>query len=42
MVTEDMDELVSRWADWLAQAATGQLAHPSRMPERDPHGSWRR
>ncbi|MGA5509384.1 hypothetical protein [Streptomyces umbrinus] len=32
-------ELISRWADWLAQAATGQLAHPSRMPERDPQGS---
>lgn len=37
-----LDEFISRWANWLAQAANGQLAHPSRMPERDPQGSWRR
>ncbi|NWF29477.1 hypothetical protein HW130_25005 [Streptomyces sp. PKU-EA00015] len=42
LVIGDLDEFISRWADWLAQAATGQLAHPSRMPERDPQGSWRR
>ncbi|MFF1446158.1 hypothetical protein [Streptomyces sp. NPDC058295] len=42
LVIGDLDELISRWADWLAQAATGRLAHPSRMPERDPQGSWRR
>ncbi|MEV0695475.1 serine/threonine-protein kinase [Streptomyces sp. NPDC050388] len=42
LVIGDMDEFISRWADWLAQAATGRLAHPSRMPERDPQGSWRR
>ncbi|MFE2070138.1 hypothetical protein ACFXDH_48575 [Streptomyces sp. NPDC059467] len=37
LVIGDLDELISRWAAWLAQAATGQLAHPSHMPERDPH-----
>jgi serine/threonine-protein kinase len=42
LVVGDLDEFISRWADWLAQAATGRLAHPSRMPERDPQGSWRR
>ncbi|MFE2500177.1 serine/threonine-protein kinase [Streptomyces scopuliridis] len=42
LVIGDLDEFINRWADWLAQAATGQLAHPSRMPERDPQGSWRR
>ncbi|MFC7818694.1 serine/threonine-protein kinase [Streptomyces sp. NPDC057367] len=42
LVIGDLDEFISRWADWLAQAATGRLAHPSRMPERDPQGSWRR
>ncbi|MCI4042422.1 hypothetical protein [Streptomyces sp. TRM75563] len=36
------DELIRRWADWQAQAATGQLARPSRMPEREPQGSCRR
>ncbi|MDX3527757.1 serine/threonine-protein kinase [Streptomyces sp. ID05-39B] len=42
LVIGDLDELISRWADWLAQASTGRLTHPSRMPERDPQGSWRR
>ncbi|MCG8971317.1 serine/threonine-protein kinase [Streptomyces sp. CL12-4] len=42
LVIGDLDEFISRWADWLAQAATGRLTHPSRMPERDPQGSWRR
>ncbi|WP_405466720.1 serine/threonine protein kinase [Streptomyces jietaisiensis] len=42
LVIGDLDEFISRWADWLAQAATGQLTHPNRMPERDPQGSWRR
>ncbi|MCZ0984509.1 serine/threonine-protein kinase [Streptomyces diastatochromogenes] len=42
LVIGDLDEFISRWADWLAQAATGRLAHLSRMPEHDPQGSWRR
>ncbi|MFD8462682.1 serine/threonine-protein kinase [Streptomyces antimycoticus] len=42
LVIGDLDEFISRWADWLARAANGQLTHPSRMPERDPQGSWRR
>ncbi|WP_405835103.1 protein kinase domain-containing protein [Streptomyces sp. NBC_01518] len=42
LVIGDLDEFISRWADWLAQAANGQLAQPGHMPERDPEGSWRR
>lgn len=37
----DLDEFISRWANWLAAAATGQLTFPSTMPERNPHGSYR-
>ncbi|MEU3342785.1 serine/threonine-protein kinase [Streptomyces sp. NPDC006668] len=42
LVLGDLDELINRWAAWLAQAADGGLAHPGHMPERDPQGSWRR
>ncbi|ARX80629.1 serine/threonine protein kinase [Streptomyces alboflavus] len=42
LVIGDLDELIDRWATWLAQAANGRLAHPSHMPERNPQGSWRR
>ncbi|MFF7648186.1 serine/threonine-protein kinase [Streptomyces canus] len=38
----DLDEFIDRWTNWLAKAASGELGHPSRMPERDPHGSWRK
>lgn len=38
----DLDEFIDRWTDWFAKAATGQLGHPSRMPERDPEGTWRK
>jgi serine/threonine protein kinase len=38
----DLDEFVDRWAAWFAQAAQGQLTHPSSMPERSPQGTWRR
>lgn len=37
----DLDEFISRWAGWFADAAQGQLHHPSHMPERQPRGSWR-
>jgi eukaryotic-like serine/threonine-protein kinase len=37
----DLDEFISRWAGWLADAAQGQLNHPSTMPELEPRGSWR-
>jgi eukaryotic-like serine/threonine-protein kinase len=37
----DLDEFISRWAGWFADAAQGQLDHPNTMPERDPRGSWR-
>jgi serine/threonine-protein kinase len=35
-------EFLERWMAWFAQAAQGQLGHPSSMPERRPEGSWRR
>jgi serine/threonine-protein kinase len=37
----DLDEFISRWAGWFADAAQGQLNRPSAMPERQPQGSWR-
>jgi len=41
LVVGDLDEFISRWAGWFADAAQGQLNRPSTMPERDPRGSWR-
>jgi hypothetical protein len=41
LVIGDLGEFIGRWATWFAQAATGRLAHPSHMPERNPQGSWR-
>jgi serine/threonine-protein kinase len=38
----EMDEFISRWANWFAQASGDALARPSRMPERPIDGSWRR
>jgi serine/threonine protein kinase len=35
-------DFLERWISWLAEAAQGQLGHPSSMPERGPEGSWRR
>ncbi|MGH2584177.1 MAG: serine/threonine-protein kinase [Dehalococcoidia bacterium] len=37
----DEDELIERWIAWFADAAQGNLLHPSRMPERDTSNSWR-
>ena len=34
-------EFIERWIAWFADAAEGRLGNPSRMPERDPKGSWR-
>lgn len=41
VTTGELDEFVSRWGGWLADAAEGQLHRPSHMPEQDPAGSWR-
>jgi len=38
---DELDEFIDRWAGWLANAADGQLQHPSQMPERPTQGSWR-
>ena len=42
VVAEDLEEFISRWAGWLADASQGRLQYPSSMPERTPDGSWRR
>jgi hypothetical protein len=36
----EMDEFVSRWTNWFAEAANGQLALPGRMPERPTDGNY--
>ena len=36
------DEFFERWLGWFAEAAHGQLRHPSGMPECDTAGSYRR
>ncbi|MBO0843868.1 MAG: serine/threonine protein kinase [Nocardioides sp.] len=38
---DNLNEFIERWAGWFAVAASGQLSHPSSLPERPPHGSWR-
>ena len=38
----DEREFIERWMKWFADAAQGNLHSPRQMPERDPHGSWRR
>lgn len=40
--TGGLDEFVDRWSGWFAQAAIGELRHPTHMPERSADGSWRR
>ncbi len=35
------DDFIERWIGWFAEATEGKLHRPQRMPERDPHGSWR-
>ncbi|RSN60686.1 serine/threonine protein kinase [Amycolatopsis sp. WAC 04182] len=42
LAVDDLDEFIGRWAGWLAAAATGNLSHPSSMPERRPENSFRR
>jgi serine/threonine-protein kinase len=39
---DNLEGFIERWAGWFAAAASGQLSHPSSMPERPPQGSWRR
>jgi serine/threonine protein kinase len=38
---EGLDDFVSRWAGWLADASERRLHRPNTMPEVDPQGSWR-
>ena len=37
-----LDSFVDRWASWFADAVSGRLRYPSRMPERPTKNSWRR
>ena len=37
-----LDSFIDRWASWFADAASGRLRYPSRMPERPTQNSWRR
>ena len=41
LVIGELDEFIDRWAGWFADAAQGQLRHPTMMPERPSPGSWR-
>ncbi|WP_103341290.1 protein kinase domain-containing protein [Amycolatopsis sp. CA-126428] len=41
LVVGRLDDFLDRWAGYLAEASTGGLAHPGRMPERPVDGSWR-
>ena len=41
VIVGELDEFISRWAGWLAEAAQGQLRRSNPMPERDSKGSWR-
>ena len=38
----DEGGFIERWMEWFAQAAHGQLRYPSRLPELETQGSWRR
>lgn len=42
LVLGELDDFIDRWAGWFADAADGRLTHPSRMPEKDTGGSFRR
>ena len=36
----DLEEFITRWANWLVQAHTRRLVRPGHMPERPVAGSW--
>jgi eukaryotic-like serine/threonine-protein kinase len=37
----DLEEFITRWANWLVEAQARRLNHPAAMPERPVKGSWR-
>lgn len=39
---DDPSEFLDRWLGWFADAVGGSLEMPTTLPDRDPHGSWRR
>ncbi len=41
LVVGELDDFISRWAGWLADAAEGRLSRPQSMPERETAGTWR-
>lgn len=38
---DNLDEFIERLVGWFGAAASGQLRHPSSMPERASQNSWR-
>ena len=38
----DEGSFVERWMGWFGEASQGQLRCPARLPELEPHSSWRR
>jgi serine/threonine-protein kinase len=38
---ENLDDFISRWAGWLADASMSHLHRPTTLPEQNPDGSWR-
>lgn len=42
LVGDGVDELLDRWCGWFADASSGHLEHPRRMPERDVPDIWRK
>lgn len=41
LAAHDLERFIDRWAGRFADAADGQLSHPTTMPELPPAGSWR-
>ena len=37
----ELDDLISRWTEWFADASEGKLARPGSLPERPVRDSWR-
>lgn len=41
LTLEEFEDFIDRWAGWFADAVAGRLMHPTTIPERQAHGSWR-
>jgi len=38
---DEVEDFIDRWTGCFADAAAARLTHPTTMPERQAHGSWR-